>query len=64
METEQIKHKCNWEQIKEKCKQKKIKCSPARTTGQTIDPTPQGVIRKCSLSGAAAKFGRSREVGG
>jgi hypothetical protein len=36
---------------------------PSWTTSQTIDPTPQGVIRECSLSGAAAKFGRRKEVG-
>jgi hypothetical protein len=35
-----------------------------QTTGQTIDPTPQDVIRECSLSGARARFGISSEVGG
>jgi hypothetical protein len=43
---------------------KKIKHSSAWTTGQTIDPTPQGVIREYSISGAGANFGNSREVGG
>jgi hypothetical protein len=42
---------------------KKIRCSLAWTTGQTIDPTPQGVIRECSLSGAGARFRISTEVG-
>jgi hypothetical protein len=27
-------------------------------------PTPQGVTRECSLSGAGARFGISKEVGG
>jgi hypothetical protein len=61
---EQITCKCKWEQIKYKYKQKKIRRSSAWTTGQTIDPTPQGVIQECSLSGAGAKFVNSREVDG
>jgi hypothetical protein len=60
----QIMYKCKWEQIKYKYKQEKIRRSSAWITGQTIDPTPQGVIRECSLSGAGAKFGNSTEVGG
>jgi hypothetical protein len=63
-EKEQIMYKCKWEQIKYKYKQEKIRRSSAWTTCQTIDPTPQGVIRECFLSGAGAKFGNSTEVGG
>jgi hypothetical protein len=62
-EKEQITYKCKWEQIKYKCKQEKIRRSSAWTTGQTIDPTSQGVIQECSLSGAGEKFGNSKEVG-
>jgi hypothetical protein len=42
---------------------KNIRRSSAWTTGQTINPTPQGVIRECSLFGVGAKFGNSREMG-